>query len=239
MPARYVVTEHTIGSITRVLVIVFPAVEVNMHETIFSQLRFSGIRWSARIVFTACLTLGALPVMAQVAPPRAPATAPSPPEALTIFTEGTYPQPDVKRTTIYYSRPGIKSPTGEVRKIWGGLVPWGQVWRLGANQATLLISQSTLQFGDITIPANTPVTLYMLPVENGTSKLIINKQIGQSGVDYDEKQDLGRVDLKKDELTQPVDRLILAMPMNQGGGGGVLKIAWENTQFSIPFTVKK
>jgi len=179
-------------------------------------------------------------LMAQVAPPRAPTTAPSPAAELTIFSEGTYPQPDVKRTTIYYCRPAIKSPTnGEVRKIWGGLVPWDKVWRLGANQATLLISQSTLQFGDVTIPAGTPVTLYMLPSESGVSKLIINKQIGQSGVDYDEKQDLGRVDLKKDELTQTVDRLILAMPMNKACGGGTLQIAWENTMFSVPFTVKK
>ena len=89
-------------------------------------------------------------------------------------------------------------------------------------------------FSDATV-----VTLYMLPSENGTSKLIINKQIGQSGVDYDEKQDIGRVDLKRDELTQTVDRLILAMPMNKGGGGGTLQIAWEKTMFSIPFSVKK
>jgi hypothetical protein len=193
-----------------------------------------------RILITAWLAIAALPLMAQIAPPRPPATAPSPPEELTIFTEGTYPQPDVRRTTIYYSRPAIKSPTGEIRKIWGGLVPWDKPWRVGANQATLLISQSTLQFGDIAIPANTPVTLYMLPVENGVSKLIINRQIGQSGIDYDEKQDIGRVDLKKDQLTQTVDRLIIAMQMNPGGGGGgTLKIAWENTQYSIPFVVKK
>jgi len=83
------------------------------------------------------------------------------------------------------------------------------------------------------------VTLYMLPVENGPSKLIINKQLGQTGDQYDEKLDLGRVDLKKDALTQPVDRLILALQMNPGGGGGTLKIAWENTQFSVPFNVKK
>ena len=176
--------------------------------------------------------------IAQVAPPSAPATAPSPAEALTVFTEGKYPEPDAKRTTIYYSRPAIKSPTGEVRKIWGGLVPWDKTWRLGANQATLLISQSTLQFGDVTIPACTPVTLYMLPVENGASKLIINKQIGQSGTEYDEKKDLGRVDLKKESLAQTVDRLLLALQMNEGGGG-TLKIAWEDTQFSVPFTVKK
>ncbi len=198
------------------------------------------LRHGALILMRAGGVWGGVGLMGQVAPPRAPATAPSPPEELTIFTEGTYPQPDVRRTTIYYSRPGIKNPTtGEVRKIFGGLVPWDKPWRIGANQATLLISQSTLQFGDITIPANTPVTLYMLPVEKGVSKLIINKQIGQSGIDYDEKQDIGRVDLKKDDLTQTVDRLIIAMEMKAGGGGGTLKIAWENTQFSIAFVVKK
>jgi hypothetical protein len=195
--------------------------------------------WPALFLVAAGWLIGGQILLGQVAPPRAPATAPSPPEELTIFTEGTYPQPDVKRTTIYYSRPAIKSATGEVRKIWGGLVPWDKPWRMGANQATLLISQSTLQFGDITIAAGTPVTLYMLPVEKGPSKLIINKQIGQSGIDYDEKQDIGRVDLKKDDLTQTVDRLIIALQMNTGGGGGVLKIAWENTQYSIPFVVKK
>lgn len=195
--------------------------------------------WAGSLLIAACLAFGAQSVTAQVAPPRAPTTAPSPAEALTIFSESAYPQPDAKRTTIYYSRPAIKSAAGEVRKIWGGLVPWGTVWRLGANQAVLLVSQSTLQFGSITIPAGTAVTMYMLPVENGASKLIISKQIGQAGADYDEKQDLGRIDLKKDQLTETVDRLILALEMNQAGGGGTFKIAWENTQFSVPFTVKK
>lgn len=197
------------------------------------------MRTCSKWIIAAALAVASLPLMAQVAPPRAPGTPASPPEITTIFVEGQYPQPDVKRATIYYNRPSVKSAQGETRKIWGGLVPWGQVWRLGANQATMLISQSPLQFGDVTVPANTAVTLYMLPVENGPSKLVINKQIGQSGVDYDDKQDLGRVDLKKEELNAPVERLIIALQMNQGGGGGTLKIAWENTQYSVPFTVKK
>jgi hypothetical protein len=193
-------------------------------------------RW---LLASVCVLAGG-PLVAQVAPPRAPATAPSPAEALTVFTEGTYPQPDARRTTIYYSRPSVKAPaTGEVRKIWGGLVPWDKVWRLGANQATLLVSQSTLQFGDVVVPAGTAVSLYMLPSENGTSQLIINKQIGQSGLDYDEKLDLGRADLKREALTQPVERLVLAMQMTPNSNRGTLRIAWESTQFSAPFTVVK
>jgi hypothetical protein len=214
--------------------------EHHMTRTVVSDSHSAHYRCPAcLLVIVACCLVGASTVIAQVAPPKAPTTAPSPAEALTIASEGTYPQPDVKRTTIYYSRPAIKSTTGEVRKIWGGLVPWDKPWRLGANQATLLISQSMLQFGSVTIPAGTPVTLYLLPSENGVTKLIINKQIGQSGTEYDEKQDLGRVDLKKEPLTETVDRLILAMPTNSAGGGGTLQIAWDKTQYSVPFVVVK
>src|SRR5262245_9966126 len=115
--------------------------------------------WTWPVVAVACLGFGTPAIRAQVAPPPAPAAQPSPTQPLTVLTEGTNQQPDAKRATIFYSRPQIKSPTGEVRKIWGGLVPWGTTWRLGANQATLLISQPTLQFGNVTIPAGTPVTL--------------------------------------------------------------------------------
>ena len=194
--------------------------------------------WAWPLLIVACRAFVAPCAIAQVAPPSARPPRPAQPKHSQSLPRGSIQSPTRKRTTIYYSRPAIKSPTGEVRKIWGGLVPWDKTWRLGANQATLLISQSTLQFGDVTIPAGTPVTLYMLPVENGASKLIINKQIGQSGTEYDEKKDLGRVDLKKESLAQTVDRLLLALQMNEGGGG-TLKIAWEDTQFSVPFTVKK
>ena len=79
----------------------------------------------------------------------------------------------------------------------------------------------------------------MLPVENGASKLIINKKIGQWGTVYDDKQDLARVDLKKEDLTTQIDQFIMAITPKQGGGGGTLKLAWEKTQYSVEFAVKK
>src|SRR5580658_9365696 len=107
---------------------------------------------------------------------------------------------DKNRVTITYGRPYTKSPkTGEMRKIWGGLVPYGAIWRTGADEATLLITQKPITIGDATVPAGA-YTLFTLPNEDGTAKLVINKQIGQWGVgnkSYDEKQDLARVDLKK------------------------------------------
>jgi hypothetical protein len=148
---------------------------------------------------------------------------------------------DRNRVTIVYGRPYTKDPkTGEPRKIWGSLVPYGAVWRTGADEATTLITQKPIVFGDTTIPAGT-YTLWTLPNQDGTAKLIVNKQIGQWGAgpgSYDEQQDLARIDLKKDALEKTADQLTLAIEKNPSGGG-VLKIMWENTQFSAPFTVQK
>src|SRR5437016_4741708 len=107
---------------------------------------------------------------------------PSPPATAEITLKN-------KKITINYSRPSMKG-----RKIVGGLVPYGQVWRTGANEATTLTTESDLNIGGTNVPAG-KYTLYTLPSE-GTWKLIINKQTGQWGTVYDESKDLARVDLK-------------------------------------------
>ena len=142
------------------------------------------------------------------------------------------------RVTVIYGRPYTKDPhTGEVRKIWGGLVPFGEVWRLGADEATTLITQKPLIFGDTTLPAGA-YTLFMLPQADGQAKLVINKQLGQWGTQYDASQDLSRIDLKKEALDKTSDQLTLAVSKGSSGGG-ILKIMWEDTQYSVPFTVQK
>ena len=145
------------------------------------------------------------------------------------------------RLTVVYGRPYTKKPgTSEVRKIWGGLVPYGEVWRTGADEATLLITQKPVVFGATVIPAGA-YTLWTLPAADGSAKLIVNKQIGQWGVgrgSYDEAQDLARIDLKPEVLTTPVDQFTMAIAKNPDGGG-ILKMSWENTQFSAAFTVQK
>jgi hypothetical protein len=145
---------------------------------------------------------------------------------------------DGNRVTVVYGRPYTKDPkTGETRKIWGGLVPYGQVWRTGADEATLLITQQPIVLGETTIPAGA-YTLFTLPEESGTATLIVSKQVGQWGTQYDEKQDLARIELKKEALEKPVDQFTMAISKNPSGGG-IVKLSWENTQFSVPFTVKK
>lgn len=145
---------------------------------------------------------------------------------------------DNNRIIVYYSRPFSKSPTSdEIRKIWGTLVPYGQVWRLGANEATHLITPAALTIGGATVPAGT-YTLFMLPAENGPSKLIISKKVGQLGTEYDDKQDLARVDMTKSTLPEAANQLTLAITPNPAGGG-TLAVRWENTEFAVPIAVKK
>lgn len=145
---------------------------------------------------------------------------------------------DRNRVTLVYGRPYAKDPkTGETRKIWGTLVPYGKIWRTGSDEATLLITQQPIVLGGTDVPAGA-YTLFTLPNADGTAKLVLSKQLGQWGLQYDEKQDFARVDLKKDAVEKTVDQFTMAIEATPGGGG-VIKMMWENTQFSVPFTVKK
>lgn len=145
---------------------------------------------------------------------------------------------DGNRVTITYGRPYTTKPgTTEARKIWGGLVPYGEPWRLGADEATTLITQKPIELGDKTIPAGA-YTLYMLPVENGASQLAVSTRLGGWGIPVDTSHDLVQVDLKKEALDKPVNQFTMAVG-RAPGGGGVLKIMWEDTEFSVPLTVKK
>jgi hypothetical protein len=145
---------------------------------------------------------------------------------------------DGSQMTLVYGRPRTKSPkTGEKRKIWGGLVPFDTLWRTGADEATLFTTQKPIVMGGKSIPAGT-YSLYTLPSQTGTSKLIVNKQVGQWGTKYDQTQDLARIDLEKKHLDQAVDQFTMAIE-KVPSGGGALKMMWEETEFGVTFTVTK
>jgi hypothetical protein len=144
---------------------------------------------------------------------------------------------DGSAVTIVYGRPYSKDPkTGAPRKIWGELVPFGKVWRTGADEATLLTTKQPLDIGGTTIPAGT-YSLFTLPEANG-AKLVVNKQTGQWGTKYDEKQDLARIDMKKETVDKAVDQFTIAIEKNPAGGG-TLKLSWETTQYSVALKAKK
>lgn len=182
------------------------------------------------LTLIAVTLLSALPLLAQQK--KAASTGGnSPHETTSAVIDGS-------RVTITYGRPFTKDPkTGEPRKIWGGLVPWDKAWRTGSDEATLLVTQLPLVIGETTIPAGA-YTLYTVPSETGVSKLAFGTKLGAWGVPVNEKNDLARVDLKKEPLEKTVEQFTMAVAKNPTGGG-LIKLTWENTQFSVPFTVKK
>jgi Protein of unknown function (DUF2911) len=165
------------------------------------------------LVLCAAVFLSILPLQAQQA---------SPPGSAEITVDG-------KKITVNYHRPSMKG-----RKIFGGLVPYGKVWRTGANNATSLKTEADLMFGNVVVPAGS-YTLWTLPTETGW-KLIINKQTGQWGTQYSEGQDLARVDMKVGKLTAPVEQFTLTLAATKNGG--ILKLDWETTTASVAFKVK-
>lgn len=148
------------------------------------------------------------------------------------------------RIAIDYGRPAMRG-----RKIFGGIVPWNQVWRTGANFATRFTTSADLVIGAKTIPKGS-YTLWTLPSPSGW-KLIVNREIlapcgGDAcnlpsrarlwGTDYAPDSDLVRVDVKTESLTQPVEQFTIAVVPE--GAGGVVRMDWETTRIAIPFERK-
>ncbi|PYO75105.1 MAG: DUF2911 domain-containing protein [Gemmatimonadetes bacterium] len=131
--------------------------------------------------------------------------------------------------SVRYSRPSARG-----RVIFGNVVPWDQVWRTGANEATVFETSSDLVVGGTTLPAG-KYTLWTIP-GRAAWKLIINRNTGQWGTAYDAKYDFARLDMKVEALAQPVEQFTIAI--DPQGSGGVLKLEWERTRASIPFSRK-
>ena len=135
-----------------------------------------------------------------------------------------------KKITIEYGRPYMKG-----RRIFGGVVPLGQVWRTGADEATKLTTEAALTIGSLKVPAGT-YALFTLPTESGWT-LIVNKTAEQWGAfTYDQKQDLGRTPMKVEKAAAPAEQFTISLEA-KGAKGGVLKTAWDTTVATAEFSV--
>jgi hypothetical protein len=147
---------------------------------------------------------------------------------------------------IAYSRPKVNDPkTGEPRKIWGGLVPYGKVWRAGANEATILSIDKPITIGGFDLAAG-QYTLFVVPTEGAGSKLIINKELVVNGkpkwgVPYNEEKEkaneLARIDLKRGKTSSNVDPFSISVSKT-GPGAGRITMAWVDAQYTIDFKNK-
>ena len=133
------------------------------------------------------------------------------------------------RITIDYGQPHARG-----REIFGGLVPFGEVWRLGANWATRLTLDFDVRFGDLDVPRG-EYTLFMLPRENG-GDLIVSRQTRQWGTDYDPSQDFGRTAIRHQDLAETVPSLAITLapnlPAEEGAvPSGTLHITWGEAEY--------
>lgn len=132
---------------------------------------------------------------------------------------------DGNTVTVDYSRPSMRN-----RKIFGGLVPYDQVWRTGANAATSLKTTTDLNIGGTSVPKGS-YTIYTLPGMSNW-QLIINKQTGQWGTQYDQKQDLARIPMKVVQRSSGLETFTISFDKT-AGNSGTLKLDWENTTASV------
>jgi Protein of unknown function (DUF2911) len=157
--------------------------------------------------------LAAAPLMAQQ----------SPPAETSVTIAG-------KTIHISYSAPSMRG-----RKIFGGLEPYGRVWRAGANDATALHTDANLDIGGLSVPkGDYTLFVYLDPKQ---WQLIVSKLTGEWGLDYNQSRDLGRVKMDMSQPPKPVETYKMTLS-GLGGNKGKLQLAWENTIAEVGITVK-
>jgi hypothetical protein len=172
---------------------------------------------SAVLLAAVMPALAALPARAELKLPR-----PSP-KAVVSQTIG------LTDFTVTYSRPGVKE-----RKIWGGLVPYGEVWRTGANEATSFVMTGEATVAGTKLPAG-EYSLYTIPAE-GEWTVIISKEKGEWGAfTYDKKNDAARFTAKP--AAAPHEEWMRFSFENLTPSSGNLVLHWEKLQVSIPIEV--
>jgi hypothetical protein len=137
---------------------------------------------------------------------------------------------DGKSIKVDYSSPRVKG-----RKIFGELVPYGQVWRTGANEATTFVTDANVSITGKDVPAGS-YTLFTIPNQDKWT-LIISKKTGEWGIPYPEGQDLVRGDMSVSKTPAPVENFTISF--HEMGNGCHMYIDWENTRATVEITEKK
>jgi hypothetical protein len=147
----------------------------------------------------------------------------SPPAKTSVTISG-------QKITINYSAPSMRK-----RVIFGGIVPYHQVWRAGANDATIIHTSADLEFKGLVVPKG-DYSLFVWP-DPQQWQLIINKETGQSGLEYHQERDLGRVPMDVSRPPKPIETYKITLTKTTGMEGQ-LKLAWENAVATVGFAVR-
>jgi len=130
-----------------------------------------------------------------------------------------------KKITVSYGRPYVKG-----RAIFGGLVPWGEVWRTGADEATTFTTEADVVIGSLKVPKG-EYSLFTIPTEKQWT-LVLNKTAKQWGAfKYEAAQDLGRVPMTVTTAAKPVEQFTIELV--PAGKQLTLKLAWDKTVATV------
>jgi hypothetical protein len=133
-----------------------------------------------------------------------------------------------KSITVDYSSPRAKG-----RKIFGDVVPYGEPWRTGANEATTFVTTADLMVGGQHVPAG-KYTIFTIPNKDKWT-LIISKKTGEWGIPYPgADSDLVRADMNASATSTPVENFTIAF--DKGAKDCTLRIEWENTRATVAIT---
>lgn len=154
---------------------------------------------------------------------------PSPLDSMTFYVDG-------EPVTICYGRPSARG-----RTMLGGRLPYGELWRTGANEPTMIHTSVALDFAGLTLEPGT-YSLYTVPGENQWV-LIINRSITQWGAEryYTpevEAEDVGRATIAAGETEEHVEMLSFRAEAREDGGA-VLLLEWERTRIEIPVSAAR
>jgi hypothetical protein len=178
------------------------------------------------LVLAATLVATSVPVSAQALRPAASGRA----TTTLRLTGGQTPA----NVSIDYGQPHAKG-----RTVAGALAgDLGQVWRLGANEATTLRTDVDLTIGTLTVPKGA-YTLAAETTPAGAWKLIVNSKTGQWGIPYDASTELGRTPLTSRTLATPIESFTMwLIPAADGSAGGAIRFAWGTREFSATWKVR-
>jgi len=169
------------------------------------------------VLAAGCLTLGLMAVLGSAQMDKASRPSPAAKASCALA--------DGKTITVDYSSPRAKG-----RKIFGGLVPYGEVWRAGANEATTFVTTSDLMVGGTHVPAGS-YTIFAIPNKDKWT-LVISKKTGEWGTAYPgPSEDLARIDMKVSALPAAVENFTIAF--GKVPKGCPLIMEWETTQASV------
>jgi len=161
--------------------------------------------------------------------------------SLTIIAscQGAKPSPAASASCDLGGGKSIKtdysSPRMKGRKIYGGLVPFGEVWRTGANSATTFVTSADIVVGGKAVPAGS-YSIFTLPTADKWT-LIVSKKTGEWGIPYKyESDELARIDMKVSKLPAPVENFTIAY--DKTAGGCTLQLDWETTRASVDIAAK-